>query len=105
MQTESQLPSQKPYPGTAAVLSFIFSGLGQLYNGEIKKGMMIIFLSCAGLVITVLAAAVIAHFLLFNQKAIPELLWGAILFILGVIWEVIIGIYSIVEAHRFAKGI
>jgi TM2 domain-containing membrane protein YozV len=30
-------------PGLAAVASFFFSGLGQIYNGEIKKGFLLIF--------------------------------------------------------------
>jgi TM2 domain-containing membrane protein YozV len=30
-------------PGLAAVASFFFSGLGQIYNGEIKKGLLLIF--------------------------------------------------------------
>lgn len=30
-------------PGLAAVASFFFSGLGQIYNGEIGKGMLLIF--------------------------------------------------------------
>ncbi len=29
-------------PGLAAVLSFLISGLGQIYNGEIGKGLLII---------------------------------------------------------------
>ena len=28
-------------PGMTAVLSFFFSGLGQIYNGEIRKGLKI----------------------------------------------------------------
>ena len=35
----------KPSPGIAAVLSFVFNGLGQIYNGEIKKGLILIFIS------------------------------------------------------------
>jgi TM2 domain-containing membrane protein YozV len=30
-------------PGLAAVFSFFYSGLGQIYNGEIGKGIMFIF--------------------------------------------------------------
>ncbi|WP_342528363.1 hypothetical protein MKY84_05600 [Chryseomicrobium sp. FSL W7-1435] len=29
-------------PGLAAVLSFLFTGLGQIYNGEIGKGILFI---------------------------------------------------------------
>jgi TM2 domain-containing membrane protein YozV len=31
-------------PGVAAVLSFFFAGLGQIYNGQIGKGILLIVL-------------------------------------------------------------
>ena len=31
-------------PGVAAVLSFFYSGLGQIYNGEIAKGVLLLVL-------------------------------------------------------------
>ena len=31
-------------PGLAAVLSFFFMGLGQIYNGEINKGLIFVVL-------------------------------------------------------------
>ena len=48
-------------PGTAAVLSFIFNGLGQLYNGEIAKGLLIIFFSSISLLVLI-AGAILAGF-------------------------------------------
>ena len=36
--------SQMKNPGTAAVLSFFFAGLGQIYNGQIGKGLVLLFL-------------------------------------------------------------
>lgn len=35
---ESQSTSPEKDPGVAAILSFFYSGLGQIYNGEIAKG-------------------------------------------------------------------
>lgn len=29
-----------PNPGTAAILSFFWTGLGQIYNGQIGKGLL-----------------------------------------------------------------
>lgn len=29
-----------PNPGTSAILSFFWTGLGQIYNGEIGKGLL-----------------------------------------------------------------
>ncbi len=31
-------------PGIAAVLSFLFTGLGQIYNGQIAKGIVFVIL-------------------------------------------------------------
>ena len=46
-------------PGLAAVLSFFWAGLGQIYNGEISKG--ILLLVCYG-ISCVLMAVVIGFF-------------------------------------------
>ena len=38
-------------PGIAAVASFFFSGLGQIYNGEIKKGFLLIFIQVINVIL------------------------------------------------------
>jgi len=43
---ELQRTSPAKNPGVAAVLSFFFSGLGQIYNGQILKGIFVH--GCAG---------------------------------------------------------
>ena len=50
-------------PGMAAVLSFIFNGLGQIYNGQIKKGLFIIFLSSISMFIFIIGAILIGFWL------------------------------------------
>jgi TM2 domain-containing membrane protein YozV len=64
-------------PGLAAVLSFFWAGLGQIYNGEISKG--IILLVCYG-VSCVLMAVVI-----------------------GFITTPILWIYGMVDAYKTAE--
>ena len=32
-------------PGVSAVLSFVFTGLGQIYNGRIGKGLFLMFIT------------------------------------------------------------
>ena len=68
-------------PTTAAILSLFISGAGQLYNGEIKKG-IIIFVVQLVLAVLIAPTAGIAF--------IPFL----------VVW-----IWSIYDAHQFAKRI
>jgi TM2 domain-containing membrane protein YozV len=38
-------------PGVAAVLSFFFTGLGQIYNGQIGKGILFIILQIISIVL------------------------------------------------------
>lgn len=90
-------------PGMAAVLSFLFNGLGQLYNGEIIKGLTIIFFSGCSMILTVAGAVFIGSCLLYKSYDSYILPSGIILFSLGVIFICIIGIYSILDAYRVAK--
>ena len=88
-------------PGTAAVLSFVFSGLGQLYNGQIAKGLIIIFFSSLSLLLVVIGAVFIYAWA--NQQILTKfLIWGIALFLAGVILIGIIGVYSIIDAYRKA---
>jgi len=48
-------PAYYKNPGLAAVLSFFYMGLGQIYNGEIAKGIMfIIFYAISWLLMFIL---------------------------------------------------
>lgn len=39
-------------PGVAAVLSFFIPGLGQIYNGELTKGLVIVFVTAISWMLT-----------------------------------------------------
>lgn len=65
--------------GAAAVLSFLISGLGQIYNGHIFKGIMLIII---------------------------QLINGALTFILiGYLFLPIVWLYGIIDAYRSAGKI
>jgi TM2 domain-containing membrane protein YozV len=87
--------------GTAAVLSFVFSGLGQLYNGQIAKGLCIIFLSSLSL-LSVVLGAVLIYVWVKELVLLKFLWWGVGLFVTGVIFIGVIGVYSIVDAYKKA---
>jgi len=89
--------------GIAAVLSFVFNGLGQIYNGQIAKGLVIMFFSTIAMAITLIGAVIMAHFILSNFIYVGELIIGAVLFFLGVITIAILGIYNIYDAYNVAK--
>jgi hypothetical protein len=93
----------KPYPGTAAVLSFIFSGLGQLYNGQIFKGLVIISFSAASIFIFVLGSIFIWFWLSQRIFFAAQLILGITFFAIGIIFICILGIYSIHDAFGVAK--
>jgi hypothetical protein len=90
-------------PGLAAVLSFVFSGLGQLYNGQIIKGLAIIFISTLNMLIF-MAGSILIAFWILNKVVLPgQLVWGLVLFCIGLVFICILGIYSIFDAYRIAK--
>ena len=76
-----QVPAgaERKSPGLAAVLSFLFTGLGQIYNGQIGKG---------------IAFVVIGIILLFT-----------IIILIGFILYPIFWIYNIYDAYQTAKRI
>lgn len=95
------MAENKPNPGTAAVLSFVFTGLGQLYNGQIRKGLWIIFLSGLSMVLIVVGAILIWQALV-NFLLLKVLILGSVLFCSGVIMICILGAYSIFDAYNYA---
>ena len=91
------------HPGVAAVLSFVFNGLGQLYNGEIKKGLIIMTVTSLCLIVIIIGAAVMLHWLLTKAFLVSEFIAGAIIFLAGVLAACVIGAYSITDAYRTAE--
>ena len=72
------IPSPKS-PGLAAVLSFFWAGLGQIYNGEIGKGVVLIVLHAIS--------------------------WIMIFILIGIITTPILWIYGMVDAYKTAERI
>ena len=89
-------------PGLAAVFSFVFNGLGQLYNGQILKGLIIIFISVVNMLVLIIGSILIGFWLLGKMVSGKVLLLGLVLFLAGIISICILGIYSILDAYRTA---
>lgn len=94
--------NSKSNPGTAAVLSFIFNGLGQLYNGQILKGLLIIALSSLSILVLIIGSILIFLWLLGKIVSAKALISGFALFFTGLIPSCILGVYSILDAYRVA---
>lgn len=93
----------KSHPGLAAVLSFLFNGLGQVYNGQISKGLVIIFISAVSMLVFLLGSVVIGSWLLGKIASLKLLLLGFALFGAGLIFICVLGIYSIIDAYKVAQ--
>lgn len=94
---------EKQNPGVAAVLSFLFNGLGQIYNGQIAKGLVIMLFSTIAMAITLIGAVFVVHFILSGFLYPIELITGIALLIFGIITIAILGIYNIYDAYNVAK--
>jgi Mn2+/Fe2+ NRAMP family transporter len=94
---------EKHNPGIAAVLSFVFSGLGQIYNGQIKKGLFVIFLSFLSIFILIIGAILIGFWLFGKVLFGHEFIWGMVIFAVGLLLICILGIWSIFDAYNVAK--
>lgn len=90
-------------PGLAAVFSFIFNGLGQLYNGQIFKGLVIIFFSAVSIFVLIISAILIGFWLMGKVIFPGQAVFGGLLFFISLIFICILGIYSILDAYRVAS--
>lgn len=90
-------------PGLAAVLSFIWNGLGQIYNGQIRKGLTIMFVSTISMLIVIVGAVLVGQFLLMQTQSIHHLIIGLCLLGAGIISIAILGIYNIYDAYNTAS--
>ena len=90
-------------PGLAAVFSFIFSGLGQIYNGQILKGLCIMSFSAVGIILVVIGFVLISFCLMSSFFGTKDLFSGGLLFIAGFLLITVLGIYNIYDAYNTAK--
>ena len=77
--TNKQPPKFYKNPGVATVLSFFFMGLGQIYNGQIGKGIIFIILYAIS--------------------------WLLIFILIGFFTTPILWIWGMVDANKSAKEI
>lgn len=93
----------KNHPGIAAVLSFVFNGLGQLYNGQITKGLILISISAVNIVVLIVGSVFMGSWFLNNIVFAGQLVWGLVLLLLAIASVSILGTYSIIDAYNVAK--
>ncbi len=94
---------QKINPGLAAVFSFIFSGLGQIYNGQILKGLCIMAISAIGIIMVIVGFIQISFCLIYQYFGKGDLVFGSALLIIGFLVIAVLGIYNVYDAYNTAK--
>jgi TM2 domain-containing membrane protein YozV len=97
------MEKERSHPGMAAVLSFVFNGLGQIYNGQIKKGLAIIFFSSLSMFIFIIGAILIGFWLFGKTISSWQIISGVLLFSFGLVLICVLGIWSIFDAYNVAK--
>jgi TM2 domain-containing membrane protein YozV len=102
-----QVMARHKNPGLALLLSFFWCGLGQIYNGEIPKGvaLMVLYTPCVWFGITSTSAGLMAYIggdMADQQNAAGgSLLIGLVALFLGGV----LSLYAIVNAYRKAGAI
>ena len=92
------------HPGIAAVLSFLFNGLGQIYNGQLKKGLLLVAISSLSMLIMIISAILIGCWFMGEVFSPVHLIFSVAGFILAVVFIGILGVYSIFDAYKTASG-
>jgi len=99
----------KKNPGVAAILSFFWPGLGQIYNGQIAKGIGIMFALAILGIVTVPLLSYTSHWivaLLHNPENVPGTRWIWILLTIGLTaFFFIIWFSQIISAYKKAVKI
>lgn len=93
----------KNHPGIAAVLSFAFNGLGQVYNGQIMRGLVTVFIAMINMLILITGSVFIGLWFLNKIIFAGQMAVGLALFFIALISICIVGIYSILDAYKVAK--
>lgn len=88
-------------------LSFLVNGLGQIYNGDIRKGIYFILFSYLSLIL-IIGGIILIFLWLFNfywEKGTFDyyIIWGIVLISNGAFWAGVISIWSMVDAYKCAK--
>jgi len=96
------MDEKRHHAGIAAVLSFVFNGLGQLYVGKIKQGLIIMTISAVSMILIIVGAVFAGHWIISRLFSIWELIIGLVLLISGIIIACVVGIYSINDAYKEA---
>jgi TM2 domain-containing membrane protein YozV len=90
----------------SAFLSFILNGLGQIYNHQIRKGIIFIFISLLCILLIILGIVFLFQSFIFSLKGNFEIsltILGLIFFSLGGFFLCLVSLLSILDAYENAQ--
>lgn len=90
----------------APFLSFVLNGAGQIYNGEIKKGVLFFFVSLLFSVLLVVGIILLGQAVLDSYNAsvhFSSLVWMVALVTIAGLTLCLNGLWSIIDAYQVAK--
>ncbi|MEI8348809.1 MAG: hypothetical protein WCI77_01520 [Candidatus Omnitrophota bacterium] len=90
----------------APFLSFVLNGVGQIYNGEIKKGILFFFISLFFSVMLVAGIIFLCKAALSSyagKAQFSHMAWGVMLVTVAGLLLCLNGLWSIVDAYKVAK--
>ena len=58
---QARIQNNEKNPGVAAILSFFFTGVGQIYNGDIGKGICLIIIQVINIVLMFVAIGLLTY--------------------------------------------
>lgn len=91
-------------PRRAVYLSILLTGLGQVYNRQIKLGVVLICFSLVGILISLAGIYLLVKFYFLSQfPTFVYVRWGIVLLIVGWIIILGLGIYSAVNAYKVSS--
>ena len=90
----------------APFLSFILNGLGQIYNGQPKKGAVFILASLLAIAVIIYGCVLSYQCFLLNLKdalATSQLVWAMEVLGLGIFVACLISFLSMIDAYKIQK--
>jgi TM2 domain-containing membrane protein YozV len=90
----------------APFLSFLINGLGQIYNGQVKKGIIFIIISLVFIVILLAGIVLLFKSIILsfhNTFNFREIMHGVVLLAVSGLILCVNGLWSIIDAYQVAK--
>ncbi len=90
------------HPGFAAVLSFLLNGMGQIYNGQVAKGLVIILCSLGCMAVVFAGIGSMGYLVTGTLVFRGQMYVSLAMIVAGLIAVGWLGVYSMIDAYTAA---